>query len=699
MTRWELRPPVSREQLLTTMQGFGVSAPVAQVLAARGLEPQALSPGLRLTPNPALMLAAAQIVLALETGQRLRIHGDYDADGVTATAILVLGLRELGADVHGFIPHRLKEGYGIHPERVAEHAAAADLLISVDCGVSNVQEVAALLAAGVRVIITDHHAPGPDFPATLVVHPHLTPGYDEALHNLTGAGVAYHLLWAVYRQLGRPDPLDYLPLAALGTVADVAPLVGENRALVTAGLPLFGRSVLPGVAALLQASRVAGPVSVSDLGFRLAPRINAAGRMGQAEVALELLTTPSPRRAEELVSYLDILNSERRTIQDQMYQHARTLVNPGDPALVLTHPDWHPGLMGIVAAKLLEEFWRPVYIVAGGKGSVRSTPGISAVGGLREAAGLLHRYGGHPAAAGFSMDPANFGALQASLHRYAQQFPTPRPAVSLDAALPAGLLGLPLAQRLEALAPYGQGHPAATWFLRGALSGARTVGKAGNTLQYTLAGVKAVQFGESGLPSGVQDVAATLEIDTYGGRQTPQLMTQALRPGAQLELAGEPVAAVTPLPRLELAEATARLKTGASAYASGKVAEYLAANVPGLTLQTDAGSLTGAVVLFALPPEETLKRWLRQAAASPTGQARLSVCWGPKTLAELEGSYGPGLGGSRPGLHLTPAAEADAYRRWLWATLYTVLSDEAWERAAHHLLGLDVLRPDVVAAD
>ena len=383
---------------------------MAQVLCGRDLRTELLALPLELTPNPALREAARHIVAAVREGKRIRIHGDYDADGVSATATLVLGLRAIGANVHGFIPHRLNEGYGIHPDRVPEHAAAADLVVTVDCGVSNLDEVKSLLATGTEVVVTDHHAPGENFPECLVVHPHLTPDYDPDRHNLTGAGVAYHLLWAVYEELGRPEPRALLPLATLGTVADVAPLLGENRALVRAGLAEMARTELPGLRALMNEKRVRQPTA-RDVAFILAPRINAAGRMGEADRALELLTTPSDHEAKSLAAYLEIRNQERRKIQDDMFAQALQLADPNDPALVLTHDDWHAGVMGIVASKLVETFNRPVYIVAQSKGSVRSTPGISAVQGLRESRDLLGRFGGHPGAAGFSLDPQNFGAL------------------------------------------------------------------------------------------------------------------------------------------------------------------------------------------------------------------------------------------------------------------------------------------------
>ena len=456
--RWLLSPPASREELLRVMAEFEVSPMLAQVLSARGLHHVHLSPHLSLTPNAALQEAARRTVAAIQAGKRIRIHGDYDADGVSATATLVWGLREVGANVHGFIPHRLKEGYGIHPDRVGEHAEAADLMITVDCGVTNLEEVRSLLAQGLEVIVTDHHSPGPDFPDCLVVHPRLTQDYDPALHNLTGAGVAYHLLWAIYNELGLPAPTHLTPLATLGTVADVAPLVGENRALVKAGLAEFERTALPGVRALMNGLKT---ISARDVGFVLAPRINAAGRMGEAEVALALLTTTAKLEAEKLATYLEIKNGERRLLQDKMFKEALSLADPDDPALVITKDDWHAGVMGIVASKLLDLYHKPVYIVAQGKGSVRSTPGISAVDGLYYSKDLLARFGGHPGAAGFAMPPENFGALRSRLHEYVRQFPAPFPVVQLNAPLPSAAADFGVDQRDRALRAVRRGPPPA----------------------------------------------------------------------------------------------------------------------------------------------------------------------------------------------------------------------------------------------
>ncbi|WP_082506291.1 DHH family phosphoesterase [Deinococcus sp. Leaf326] len=672
------------------MRIWNVSPALAQVIAGRGMTPELLEAPLRLSPNPALYEAARQIVAAVRAGQRIRIHGDYDADGVSATAVLVLGLRTLGADVHGFIPHRLNEGYGVHPDRVPEHAGAADLLVTVDCGVTNLDEVRALLEAGTAVIVTDHHAPGPDFPACLVVHPHLTDGFDAGVHNLTGAGVAYHLLWAVRAELGLDEPRDLAPLATLGTVADVAPLVGENRALVRAGLEALPDTTLPGLRALLRHTGVPRPTA-RDVAFVLAPRLNAAGRMGAADLALELLITPSPAEAERLVTYLDTLNLERRRLQDDMFAQALALADPADPALVLTHPDWHPGVMGIVASKLLETFYRPVYIMAQGKGSVRSTPGISAVGGLRESGDLLKRYGGHPAAAGFSVDERDFPALRDRLHAYARSFPVPVPAVRLDAALPPRWATAELDAETARLEPFGEGHRRPLWHLRGELEGQRLVGKRGDSLQFRLGGLKGVRHGAGTLQEGGADLGAELATNEWRGRASLEWRAEALRPAEPLDLVGQTQNTAADLPRLDPQEAVAHLRDGAAAYAENGVGPYLQGQVPGLRLLGPGEELavdqTPEVILYALPAEADLRRWL--------AQGRVAFAWGPKTLKDLESAELTPLGS------VTPEAAADAYRRWQWAHHYRVLSGAGWAASVRAMLGPEEptpAPPDALAA-
>ncbi len=522
----------------------GLPPVLAALLWSRGLRDDVhhqLNPPLRPAPIAALTQAAARLVDAVQTGRRVLIHGDYDADGISGTAVLYLGLRALGGKVQAFIPHRLKEGYGISMERVPDHIAAADLFITVDCGVTNLPEVAALQAAGVEVIITDHHTPGQQLPDCLVVHPRHADDHLTQQGELTGAGVAWHLLWAVHRQLGLPDPLEYTDLATLGTIADVAPLLGDNRALTQEGLKRMGASNWPGVRASVQHSRLYGDITARHVAFVLAPRLNAAGRLGEAELGLELLTTASESRAKELAIYLDARNVERKRIQDEMFERMLLQADPGHPALVVHDPDGHPGVMGIVASHLLERFSRPVFIIAQGKGSVRSTPGISAVGALTHASEHLLRFGGHSQAAGFAIRPDSVMAFTEKIHEYAAGFPTPVPQVVLDHILAPREASLDLLKEIGRLEPLGQGLQPPVFGLAAKVEQVRAVGSDGNTLQLSLAGMRGVGFRLGRLapqlpPGTAIDAAISLTRNEFRGKTNLEFMVERVRHSSLLPL-------------------------------------------------------------------------------------------------------------------------------------------------------------------
>ncbi|MFA5550181.1 MAG: single-stranded-DNA-specific exonuclease RecJ [Trueperaceae bacterium] len=550
--RWTVRPPAPPAAVAALARSLQVPPALAALLWSRGLHdaaPDHLTPPLVLSPNPALKQAAERLALAIRERKRVLIHGDYDADGISGTAILVLGLRELGADVAAFVPNRLTDGYGVNPQRVPEHAERADLFVTVDCGISNLSEVAELQRLGVEVIVTDHHTPGDELPDCLVVHPGLSPLAQRGLPELTGAGVAFHLLWALREHLGEAAPLDYADLATLGTIADVAPLLGENRALIREGLRRLAGSRWPGVRASVNQARLGNEVTARQVAFVLAPRLNAAGRLGEADLGLELLTTLSERRASELAVYLDARNAERRQIQDAMFSEALGKADPEAPALVLEDPGWHPGVMGIVASKLLETFYLPVYIAADGKGSVRSTPGISAVGGLRAAAAHLQRYGGHQQAAGFALDMSAFGAFRSAIYDYVSRYPRPTPTVIADAVVTADELNDGLWRAITDLEPYGEGHPAPLFALTDRLDGARAVGQGGNTLQLRINGVKGVAWRKGQLaaelaPGSTVNAAVTLNESEWQGTKSLEFVAEAVRSAEPLALLS--VAAVEP---------------------------------------------------------------------------------------------------------------------------------------------------------
>ncbi len=541
-TRWAVRPAAPPHAVETLVRELSLPPLLASILWARGVNIEALKPPLELTRIPELFTAAERLHDALTNKKRILIHGDYDADGISGTAVLTLGLRALGGNVTPFIPNRLGEGYGVHPDKVAQHAATADLFVTVDCGISNRAEVHALQALGVEVIITDHHHPGQVLPDCLTVHPSLSPYAQKGLPELTGAGVAYHLLWALHERLGLGSPLEYSDLATLGTIADVAPLMGENRALVNAGLNQLAQSRWPGLQTMMRRTLTHGKdVTARYVAFVLAPRLNAAGRLGEADLGLELLTTASERRALELASYLDARNADRRKVQDAMLTEALELVDPTAPALVLEAKGWHPGVMGIVASKLLDRFYKPVYIVAGGKGSVRSTPGISAVGGLERTHDLLGRFGGHSQAAGFSLRDGQLEAFRERICAYAAEHPTPQPQLLADALLSTDEIEDDLYKAVGLLEPYGTGHPAPLFALSGALETARGVGADGKHLKLRLGGVGGMAWNQGDAAdtlraAGRVDAAVSLKENTWQNKTTLEFLADGVRASRPLEL-------------------------------------------------------------------------------------------------------------------------------------------------------------------
>jgi single-stranded-DNA-specific exonuclease len=635
--QWVLRPPAPLGPLEALSRTLGLSPRLASVLYSRGIHSvEALEPPLELSPNPALLEAGEQIARAIRAGKRIRVHGDYDADGVTAASVLVTGLRELGAEVHAFIPHRMNDGYGINPDRVPEHIEACELFITVDCGVSNLDEIKMIVAAGLEAIVTDHHAPGEVLPGCLVVHPALAPNYHHDLPALTGSGVAFHLLWATRRIMGFPPPLEYADLAAIGTIADLAPLLGENRALVKAGLERMRDSRWTGIRAMLEQARVTTPTA-RDVGFIIAPRINAAGRLGEAETALELLTTSSAQRALTLATYLDARNLERKKIQEDMFQEALLIADPAAPALVVTKTGWHPGVMGIVASKLLERFYKPVFIIAEGKGSVRTTPGFSAVKALSYAKDTLKRYGGHSQAGGFALFDHNIAHFENKILEFAHSQPEPQELILADALLSPTEISKQLIKQLETLEPFGQGNPAPIFWLRETLESAGGLGKEGKHFQYKIGGLRGKQW-SVGVPfmgGDAVDAAVQLEENTWQGRTTLEYSTVKMRyqgrvgllmeRGENEENAPEPFSL---FPRIDTKIELERLQLEpCPVFASGTALEFLKTKYPGIPLAGD--EIPECITLISLPEPTQLETWLRAGIG-------LRFALTPKTLCELE---------------------------------------------------------------
>ncbi len=475
---WTLRP-CPRREVEPLAAALGISETLASVLVRRGYgDPERARALLGADPvshDPLqlgdMAVARDAIRAAIAAGRRICVHGDYDVDGICATALAVTVLRGLGADVDWHLPSRFEEGYGLAGDTLTRLAEAGyGLVLTVDCGITAVDEVAHATALGLDVIVTDHHRPGETLPACPIVATRPS-GYP--FPELCGTGVVYKLAQAL---AGTDAVAEHLDLVALATVADVVPLVDENRSLVSAGLRRLARTARPGLLALMRAAGVdPGAVDSGAIGFRLAPRINAAGRLGHPRVALELLLTEDAAEAARLAAKLEELNRDRQAVEERILREAtRQIAAWPDShrrrrAYVLWGEDWHQGVIGIVASRLVERTQRPVVLVAGGddawKGSGRSIPAFDLHGALAACAGELERFGGHRAAAGLSIRPERLEAFaEAFAARAAAELADTdlRPSVEIDAVVRGHELTLDLVDELEQLAPFGLGNPGVT---------------------------------------------------------------------------------------------------------------------------------------------------------------------------------------------------------------------------------------------
>ena len=476
-------------------QAAGLPAIVAQLLIARGVYDPAvaqdfLDPKLTQLRDP-LELPGVESAVAVITGaisakRRVVIFGDYDADGITGTSILYRCLTLLGCNVGYYIPNRLDEGYGLNDAALEKLAnAGASLIITVDCGIANVQEAKTARRLGLQLVVTDHHLFVDELPeAAAIVHPML-PGHSYPFSGLCGAGVAFKLAWALCQRASgakRVTPelktflLQAVGLAAIGTVADVVPLLDENRPLVHHGLsslkhrPVLGAARLMGKTGLDEKERLTS----EDIGFTIGPRLNAAGRLGQAALAVELLTTENEDRATALAEYIHELNKSRTSLERSVYLAANRQANEAidagiEGALVLADHGWHAGVIGIVAGRIAEKFHRPVLLAAldetgvkPGLGSARSVPGFNIADALTACDEYLISHGGHAAAAGFKVDPRHVDSLRNAFCSYAcEQLGSggEAPELRIDGEVPFSALTLDVLDQIDRLAPFGQGNP------------------------------------------------------------------------------------------------------------------------------------------------------------------------------------------------------------------------------------------------
>jgi single-stranded-DNA-specific exonuclease len=504
-----------------------------------------------------------RILSVANSGGRITVHGDYDVDGVCSTAILVSTLRSLGAECDWLIPDRLSDGYGLTMGSVeALRRRGTELVITVDCGIGSVEEVGAARAAGIDVVVTDHHLPGERLPDCPIVHPIVS---EYPFEGLCAVGVAHKLAialcdaagqGAVETVGGRRHPCDRnLDLVALATVADMVPLVGENRRLVRDGLRLLRDSPRLGLRALMRVAAVdPETIDAGALGFRLAPRINAAGRLYRADAGVELMLTADPDRAAQIAEELDRANGERRWAEQKVVEaaeRARSALPPSladAPALVLSGEGWHPGVVGIAASRMVERHYRPTILLSvdGGKakGSARSIPGFDLVAALGACDRHLVRYGGHRAAAGLELEADGLEAFREAFIAKAAAEIDPADLVRmerLDALVGVGRegIGMDLARQLESLGPFGMGNPGPRLLVpSGRLREVRPLGAEGKHSRFQLESgsgrALGVAFGMNGEISRREDhaldVSIELEVDRWNGAEQPRVVVRELYP-------------------------------------------------------------------------------------------------------------------------------------------------------------------------
>ncbi len=549
-----------------------ISPLVARLLMLRGLidhdETRCyLSSSLRSDlPSPFKMAdmqpAVERIVRAIRTNELIAIWGDYDVDGTTGAAVLVCFLREIGAEPIYYIPHRIEEGYGLNIEglrRLKERGVS--LLVTVDCGISNAFEIESAQAMGLDIVVVDHHQPPEALPPALaVINPH-RPDCPFPDKNLCAAGLAFYLvigLRASLRDGGwftrsqHPDVRRYLDIVTLGTIADMVPLKGVNRTLIRRGLAELGGSTRPGVVALKQVARIAaGAISAGQVGFQLGPRINAAGRVDDAIKVVELLTTNSNEVALRIAQELDQHNRERRLIEANVLEQALAYIEERLNAaerysLVLGSEGWHPGVLGIVASRIVEKYHRPTVVIGfeggRGKGSARSIPGFHMVDGFKRCADYLEKYGGHEHAGGLSIHAEKIDSFTEAFESVAREWLQSEdllPLLEIDAELKFSDVGLSLIRQLECLKPFGVGNPEPLFVSRTVEVCEHKTFSGGARFRFRQEGRVAggVAFGIGGdfpcIAGGLVDISYKLSENVWNGTSAVELKLVDARPSTE----------------------------------------------------------------------------------------------------------------------------------------------------------------------
>ena len=547
---------------VNALVGSGYAPLAAMVLASRGMEDDhqarayldCNAPLL----DPFLMTdmdkAAGRVGLAMSRGEKIAVFGDYDVDGITATCLLTDFLRRNGADVVSYIPGRLEEGYGLNPIAIHQlHDEGVKLIVTVDCGITAVSEAELCRQLGIDLVITDHHECKQTLPAAIaVVDPHRPDGgYPHK--NLSGVGVAFKLASAL---CGSQETVleEYADMVCLGTVADVMPLQGENRVFVARGLESLAHTKRPGIAALMAECGCAPEaVSASSIGFMLAPRINAAGRMGQIDLAVELFLTDDPDKAAEAARGLCELNRQRQAVESEIYRQAVSMLPMGKPpeAIVLADESWHQGVVGIVASRIAEEYACPTFLICldgeHGKASSRSHGGFNLFASLSALSPLLESYGGHELAAGFTITRANIPEFRRQICALAAKFYTddvPRTVLDVDCAVSPELLTLHNVDALQMLEPCGNGCPKPVLMVKNLTIDRISMVGGGRHMRLRLCSghtyLNAIYFSAnpqtvSIQPGDLVDVAFTPQVNEFRGTRTVQMNVIDIRPSCNAE--------------------------------------------------------------------------------------------------------------------------------------------------------------------
>ncbi|MCC9077906.1 DHH family phosphoesterase [Litorilinea aerophila] len=698
---WTLRPPVDpAPELLALVDGHRL---VAQLLAQRGfdtpekarpfLDPEAYRPA---PPTALLGLARAAELLheSIAAGKRILVWGDFDVDGQTSTATLVAGLRHLAGPerVRFHVPNRFREGHGIQvavlAEKLADPSFRPDVLLTCDTGIAEGPAIGYAKDQGLTVIVTDHHdlppelqslTPGQDplfgLPpqqvgadsvrrADAIVNPKFQPP-DDPLRTLPGVGVAFKLIQALFQQAGQAgQERVFLDLVALGIVADVAEQVHDARYLLQLGLEQLRRTRRIGLLALMEVARLnPATVDAESIAFQLGPRMNAVGRLEDATVAVELLTTTDPIRAGQLAAQMERLNQQRRLLTSQITASALEIIerNPwllDFNALVLAHPAWHAGIVGIVASRLVEEFQKPTVLLLNppgqpARGSARSVPGVDIGAAIAACSHLLLGHGGHPGAAGLSLPPENIDRFRRELDRQveAHRSPDVPPGLVIDAEVPLGELSMPLAEALQRLAPFGNGNPMPQWLSRQLqVVDDRRLGRDGSHRKLLVQAPDGTRqpviwfHGADGeLPAGPVDLVYTLGINEFRGERSLQLSYVASRPG-QAHVPEIAVATPAAVPIHDLRSRPVQLADlpgpeQAHWYAEGV---HLAHHTPEpgqavpyapRTAFAQDISPGAPLVLWSIPPSSALLRWLVETSQP----SAIYLCGRPTTDDSVAG--------------------------------------------------------------